>query len=50
MKGVGIKEVMKTKKPWSKPEVRRLPATDELLDLVARSASRAGTMPAKQVK
>jgi hypothetical protein len=44
----GSERNMQKKKPWSKPEVRSLPVTDELLDLIARNTSDQGVMPVKR--
>lgn len=41
---------MEKKKPWSKPEVRELPVTDELLDLFARNTNERAAMPVKRAK
>jgi hypothetical protein len=43
-------EDMKIKKPWSKPEVRRLPITDELLDIFARDTRDERRIPVKRAK
>jgi len=41
---------MQTKKPWSKPEVRDLPVTDEILELFARQAKEETPLPIKRTK
>lgn len=38
------------KKPWTKPEIRRIEATDELLDLMAHKARVEAPMPVKSTK
>ena len=38
------------KKPWTKPEVRRIVATDELLELMAQKARENAPMPIKLAK
>ena len=40
----------KKKKPWTKPEIRRIAITDELLDLMARKARAEAPMPFKRTK
>jgi len=39
-----------SKKPWVKPELRKIELTDELLDLFARQARDEARMPVKRAK
>ena len=41
---------MQKKKRWSKPEVRRLAVTDELLNLIAWNTNEHGRMPVRRAK
>lgn len=41
---------MQKKKPWSKPEVRSIAVTEELLNLFARAAREEAPIPVKRTK